>query len=67
VERVPAQVNQAMRRLAYKMNRKALSHQTKGFGKRLSNTQVPAAERLDELHIPLLISAVLVIKDGPLT
>jgi pimeloyl-ACP methyl ester carboxylesterase len=56
-ERDPTQVNQAMRRLAYEMNRTALSHEAKGLGKRLPNTQAPAAERLDEIHIPLLIIA----------
>jgi 2-hydroxy-6-oxonona-2,4-dienedioate hydrolase len=53
--RTPAQVNQAMRQLAYQMNRKALSHEAKGLGKRLPDTQIPAAERLSELHIPVLV------------
>jgi len=55
VERKPDQVDQAMRQLAYEMNRNALSHEAKELGKRIPNTQVPAAERLDELHMPVLV------------
>lgn len=55
IGRTPAQVNQAMRQLAYEMNRKALSHEAKRLGKRLPDTQVPAAERLSELHMPVLV------------
>jgi pimeloyl-ACP methyl ester carboxylesterase len=53
--RTPAQVNQAMRRLAYEMNRNALSHDAKRLGKRLPDTSVPAAERLSELQVPVLV------------
>ena len=53
--RTPAQVNQAMRKLVYEMNRIALSHEAKRLGKRLPDTQVPAVERLGELHIPVLV------------
>jgi pimeloyl-ACP methyl ester carboxylesterase len=53
--RTPAQVNQAMRQLAYEMNRNALSHEAKGLGKRLPDSQIPAVERLNELHIPVLV------------
>ena len=53
--RTPAQVNQAMRKLVYEMNRIALSHEAKRLGKRLPDTQVPAAERLNELRIPVLV------------
>jgi pimeloyl-ACP methyl ester carboxylesterase len=61
--RSPAQVNQAMRRLLYEMNRIALSHEVKGLGKRLPDSQVPAAERLHELAIPLLV--VVGVHDTP--
>jgi pimeloyl-ACP methyl ester carboxylesterase len=53
--RTPAKVNQAMRKLVYEMNRKALSHEAKRLGKRLPDTQVPAVERLKELSIPVLV------------
>lgn len=53
--RTPMQVNQAMRQLAYEMNRNALSHEAKRLGKRLPNSQVPAVERLSELHVPVLV------------
>jgi pimeloyl-ACP methyl ester carboxylesterase len=53
--RTPAQVNQAMRQLAYEMNRNALSLDAKQLGKHTPDTQVPAVERLSELHMPVLI------------
>jgi 2-hydroxy-6-oxonona-2,4-dienedioate hydrolase len=53
--RTPTQVNQAMRQLAYEMNRNALAHDAKHLGKRLPDTQVPAVEHLSELHMPVLI------------
>jgi 2-hydroxy-6-oxonona-2,4-dienedioate hydrolase len=55
VDRTPAQVNPVMRQLAYEMNRHALSLDAKGLGKRLPDTQVPAVERLSELHVPVLV------------
>jgi pimeloyl-ACP methyl ester carboxylesterase len=56
--RTPMQVNPAMRRLAYDMNRIALAHDAKKLGKLLPNTQLPtAAERLGELQMPVLILA----------
>jgi pimeloyl-ACP methyl ester carboxylesterase len=54
-DRTPQQVNQAMRKLAYEMNRKALDHEAKELGKRLPNTDVPAFDRLKELSIPVLV------------
>lgn len=54
-DRTPEQVNQAMRKLAYEMNRKALEHEAKDLGKRLPNTETPAFARLKELDIPVLI------------
>lgn len=55
VGRTPAQVDQAMRQLAYEMNRNALALEAKGMGKRLPDTDFPAAERLNELHMPVLV------------
>jgi pimeloyl-ACP methyl ester carboxylesterase len=55
IERTPEQVNPAMRQLAYEMNRNALSLEARGLGKRLPDAQVPAVERLSELHLPLLV------------
>lgn len=53
--RTPDQVNLPMRKLAYEMNRIALAHEVKGLGKRLPDTEIPAAKRLNELSLPLLI------------
>ena len=53
--RTPAQVDQVMRHLVYDMDRTALSHEAKGLGKRLPDTQVPAVERLSELSMPVLV------------
>ncbi len=55
MHRSPGQVSQAMRTLAYEMNRNALSHEARHLGKRLPDTQSPAAGRLAELDIPVLI------------
>ena len=54
-DRAPQQVNQAMRKLAYEMNRKALDHEAKELGKRLPNTDIQAFDRLKELSIPVLV------------
>ncbi len=53
--RTPDQVNPKMRQLAYNMNRLALSHEEKGLGKRLPDSETPAASRLSELTAPALI------------
>jgi 2-hydroxy-6-oxonona-2,4-dienedioate hydrolase len=53
--RTPEQVNQAMRKLLFEMDRLALSHEVKQLGKRLANTEIPAVDRLEELNIPVLI------------
>lgn len=53
--RTPEQVNPAMRKLAYEMNRQALAHEVKGLGKRLPNTESPAFDRLGGLNIPVLV------------
>lgn len=55
--RTPDKVNQAMRRLAFEMNRIVLAHEVKGLGKRLPDTEIPAVERLSELKIPVLVIA----------
>jgi pimeloyl-ACP methyl ester carboxylesterase len=53
--RTPEQVDQAMRKLAYEMDRQALSHEVKQLGKRLPNTQTPAFDRLGDIQIPVLV------------
>lgn len=53
--RTPEQVNTTMRKLLYEMDRLALSHEVKGLGKRLPNTEIPAFDRLESLSIPVLI------------
>jgi pimeloyl-ACP methyl ester carboxylesterase len=53
--RSPEQVNQAMRSLAYEMNRRALDYETKELGKRLPNTETPAFDRLPNLDVPVLV------------
>src|SRR5262245_37841661 len=55
VGRTPAEVDPAMRRLAYDMNRTVLAHDAKGVGKRLPDAAIPAAGRLTELRIPVLV------------
>jgi pimeloyl-ACP methyl ester carboxylesterase len=54
VGRTLDRVDPAMRQLAYEMNRTALAHDAKGLGKRLPDTQTPAAGRLDALTVPVL-------------
>ena len=53
--RTPQQVNPTMRKLLYEMNRLALSHEVKGLGKRLPNTDTLAFNLLESLNIPVLI------------
>jgi pimeloyl-ACP methyl ester carboxylesterase len=53
--RTAAQVNQAMRKLAYDMNRQALEYETRQLGKRLPDTESPAAARLEALAMPVLV------------
>jgi pimeloyl-ACP methyl ester carboxylesterase len=54
-DRTPNQVNQEMRSLAYEMNRNALSLEARNLGKRLPNTEIPAFDRLSDLHLPVLV------------
>lgn len=53
--REPTHVDQAMRGLAYEMNRTALAHDAKRLGKRVPDTEVQAAQRLNELRSPVLV------------
>ena len=53
--RTPEQVDPAMRKLAYEMDRQALAHEVKQLGKRLPNTETPAFDRLANLDIPVLV------------
>lgn len=61
--RTPDQVDPAMRHLAYEMNRLDLSHDAKHLGKCLPNSDSPAAERLSELGVPVLV--IVGAHDGP--
>lgn len=54
-DRTPEQVDQAMRKLAYEMNRNALSLEARQLGKRLPNTKVQAFDRLSNLKQPVLV------------
>jgi pimeloyl-ACP methyl ester carboxylesterase len=54
-DRTPDQVNPAMRKLVYEMDRLALTYETRQLGKRLSNTGTPASNRLAELSLPVLV------------
>ena len=65
VARAPDQVDQAMRKLVYEMDRNALSHEIKQLGKRLPNTDMPAFNRLAELDLPVLI--IVGDRDTPFT
>jgi pimeloyl-ACP methyl ester carboxylesterase len=53
--REPAQVDQAMRKLAYEMNRTVLAHEVKQLGERKPGTEKLAVDRLSELDIPVLV------------
>lgn len=53
--RTAGQVDPSMRKLVYDMNRRGLSLDAKHLGKRLPDASVPAAGRLGELKIPVLI------------
>ncbi len=53
--RESTQVDQAMRRLVSEMDRTVLAHEVKQLGKRLPDTEVPAAQRMNGLAIPVLV------------
>ena len=55
LDRTPQQVNPAMRKLVYEMDRLALTYETRQLGKRLPNIETPAATRLAELTLPVLV------------
>lgn len=61
--RTPEQVDPAMRKLAYEMNRIALANEAKGLGKRLPDMESSAAERLSELNLPVLV--IVGVHDTP--
>lgn len=61
--RRPEQVDQAMRKLAYEMNRNALTYEAKKLGKRLPNTEALAFDRLGNLNIPVLV--IVGVHDTP--
>jgi pimeloyl-ACP methyl ester carboxylesterase len=63
--RTPEQVDPAMRKLLWEMNRLALAHEIKELGKRLPNAQTPAFDRLQELDNPVLI--IVGAQDTPYT
>jgi pimeloyl-ACP methyl ester carboxylesterase len=53
--RTAHEVNQAMRTLAYDMNRLGLAHDAKRLGTRVPDTDTPAVERLARLDMPVLV------------
>jgi len=53
--REPAQVDPAMRSLAYEMARTSLAHDAKRLGKRLPDSTIPAVQHLSEMAVPALI------------
>lgn len=53
--RTPAQVDPAVREHAKAMNRQVKAYEAKGLGKAKPGLQPPAVQRLDELHLPVLI------------
>jgi len=63
IGRTSAQVNQDARKLAYAMCRNVAALESKKLGKRLPDADVPAAKRLDALHIPVL--AIVGVHDLP--
>jgi 2-hydroxy-6-oxonona-2,4-dienedioate hydrolase len=52
--RNPDDVNKDMRKLAYEMNRLALSYESMQLGKRLPNSKSPAINHIGELDVPVL-------------
>jgi len=55
IGRTPKQVNQAMRKLAYEMNRNALAYEARQLGKRLPDAELKAFDHLGNLNIPVLV------------
>lgn len=54
-DRSPEQVNPVARKLAYDMNHNALTLEARKLGKRLPDSELPAAGRLAEINIPVLV------------
>ncbi|MEP7286182.1 MAG: alpha/beta hydrolase [Chloroflexota bacterium] len=52
--RTPDQVDQQVRQRAVAMNRQAIAHEAKGLGKPKPSIKPSAAERLGDLHLPVL-------------
>ena len=63
VGRTAAQVNQAMRRRVYEMDRNVLALESKGLGKRTPDIPGSAAGRLSEIHVPVLV--IVGVHDTP--
>lgn len=63
--RDPRQVSQRSRSLAAQMNRIAIAHERKNLGNRLPDTEITAANRLEELHLPVLV--IVGAYDNPYT
>lgn len=55
MDRTPEQVNRSARKLLYEMNHIALTYEARRLGKRLPNAPIPAAGRLGELNLPVLV------------
>jgi len=55
VGRAPAQVNREMRQLAYEMNRTVIAHDARRLGTRRRDTESPAAGRLADVRVPVLV------------
>ncbi len=55
MDRTPEQVNPAMRKLLFEMDRLALDHEARQLGKRTPNTETPAFDRLGDLNTPVLV------------
>jgi pimeloyl-ACP methyl ester carboxylesterase len=55
VGRTPDQVDPAMRKLAYEMNRRALALEAKKLGERRPDSETPATQRLGELSALALV------------
>jgi 2-hydroxy-6-oxonona-2,4-dienedioate hydrolase len=54
-DRTPDQVDPAMRKLAYEMNRNVLDLEARKLGKRIPDTETLAFNRLGDLTIPVLV------------
>ncbi len=61
--RAASDVDQSMRRLVYEMDRRGLELDAKHLGQRLPDAPVPAASRLGELQIPVLV--IVGVHDTP--